>query len=86
MIYYSLYDKSLRLYNPPFAESNDERAKQVVRNLILGSGDQIAKKLINDIDLVAVGAFNDISGSFSSPENPITVCSLSEIPLPEEVI
>lgn len=82
MIYYSLFDKSLRLYNPPFVESNNERAKQVVRNLLLTSDDKILQKLINDIDLVCLGSFDEISGSFYSPERPEIICHLSDIPLP----
>lgn len=81
MIYFSLFDKSLNLYNPPFVESTNERAKQVVRNLLLTSDDKILQKLINDIDLVCVGVFDEVSGTFYS-DRPDFICHLSDIPLP----
>lgn len=81
LAYYSIYDNSLKLSNPPFIARNDDDAKRIVRNFLLSSEDEILNKLSSCCSLIFCGLFLEDEASFSEGEG-YKVCDLSDIPLP----
>lgn len=81
--YYCIYDKQLNLANPPFAATDDQSAIRMVRNMLLSSDDTVLKRVLHICELRCVGAFEETASVFNSEGSPRVLCSLADIPLPD---
>lgn len=83
MNFYAIYDNSLKLSNPPFSARDDSHAVSIVRNMLLSADDSILPRIVPVCELRFAGAFDEENACFDSLVSPHTVCSLSDIPIPD---
>lgn len=81
MKFYSFFDRDLKLYNPPFAASDDNAAVRITRNMLLNAPDSVLLRVRGITDLEHVGTFDEKTGVFVSDKH--FVCALDTIPLPD---
>lgn len=81
MIYYALYDKSMKVFFPPFVSSGDAAAKIAVRDFLLTSEAELLQKLQDNVSLARLAVFDRSEGVFNMDLE--FICNISDIPVPE---
>lgn len=76
---YSIKDKHIGMYLPPFLASSDDEAKRVVSDCI--EPNSVLARFPADYQLVRCGVFNSRSGLSRNPEDniPDVLCSITDI-------
>lgn len=77
---YAIYNKPVKAHNRPFVAVSDKEAVILVRNVLLNSNERELSLAPSDYDLVFVGNFDDVRGSYSGRRR--LVCNVVDIPLP----
>lgn len=82
--YYVIYDKQLKLANPPFCASDDKSAVRLCRNMLVSASDDVFARVAPCCDIRFIGSFAEDTVEFIPCVPARVVCAVGDIPMPDD--